>query len=307
MTPRGTRHRLGLVGSGIELSLAPAFHVMAGERLGLDVTYELVPQAPERVGELDAILRDLAGQGYQGLNVTVPFKGVAARMAAQPGAEVVAIGVANTLLLGPDGPTRSHNTDYSGFKWAYERRFGTTPPGTVAVLGAGGVGSATAAALVDLDAAALRIYDLVPERSRDLADRLRSQAPSPSGSRSRSRSGDGSSPVDVSVVASAEDAVAGADGIVNGTPVGMTWHPGTPVDLAAVAGQRWIFDAIYSPIETPLMTRAASEGLDRITGFDLFLGQAIDAFALFTGHQLPAAVLAELEARLWRLERERGV
>jgi shikimate dehydrogenase len=304
MTPPSTRHRLGLVGSGIDLSLAPAFHVLAGERLGLDVTYELVPQAPERVGELDAILRELAGQGYQGLNITVPFKGVAAQAAAQPGAEVMAIGVANTLLLGPDGATRSHNTDYSGFKWAYQRRFATTLPGTVAVLGAGGVGSATAAALVDLGAATLRIYDLAPERSEALADRLRSHAQASSGP----GSGDGApSPVEVTVAPSAEEAVAGADGIVNGTPVGMTWSPGTPVDLAAVSGQRWVFDAIYSPIETPLMTRAASEGLDRITGFDLFLGQAIDAFALFTGHRLPVPLVADLEARLGRLERERGV
>ena len=289
-----TTHRLGLVGSGIDMSLTPAFHEMAGERLGLDVGYELLPHPPDRVAELGDILRALADDGFHGVNVTVPFKGAAARVAAAPAAEVVATGVANTLLLGPEGPGPAHNTDYSGFKWAYRRRFGTTPPGTVAVLGAGGVGSATAAALVDIGARALRVYDLVPERSQALAGRLRADD-------------GGVVAVDVTVAATAEDAVAGADGIVNGTPVGMSWNPGTPLDLAAVDTQRWVFDAVYSPIETPLMARAAAAGLDRITGFDLFLGQAIDAFAIFTGHHLSPRIVVDLETSLGALERERGV
>ena len=109
------------------------------------------------------------------------------------------------------------------------------------------------------------------------------------------------------MASSAEGAVDGVDGLVNGTPVGMSWSPGTPVDLRAVGGQRWIFDAVYSPIETPLMVRATEVGLDRITGFDLFLGQAIDAFEIFTGHDLGSRFLTELETSLGILERERGV
>ena len=60
--PPMTSHRLGLVGAGIDKSLAPAFHELAGEMLGLDVTYELLPQAPQRSSELDEILRDLAAR-----------------------------------------------------------------------------------------------------------------------------------------------------------------------------------------------------------------------------------------------------
>ena len=41
-------------------------------------------------------------------------------------------------------------------------------PGSVALLGAGGVGTATATALVDLGATAMRIFDIVPARSRAL-------------------------------------------------------------------------------------------------------------------------------------------
>jgi shikimate dehydrogenase len=286
-----TAYRLGLVGSGIDMSLSPAFHTQAGELLGLDVRYELIPREPSFSTELKSFLEHLAAAGYRGLNITVPFKSSGWQAVATPSAEVIATGAANTLLLGPEGPSRAFNTDFSGFKWAYRRRFGDQAPGTVALIGAGGVGTATAVALGDLGVTAMRIFDVVPERSHELARAL------------RGRNGG----VRAEVAPSAEAAVDGVDGLVNGTPVGMYWNPGTPIDLAAVGEQRWIFDAIYSPIETPLMTRAAAAGLERITGFDLFLGQAIDAFEIFTGHSLAPGVVADLEASMLVLERRRGI
>ena len=159
----------------------------------------------------------------------------------------------------------------------------------MAVLGAGGVGTATASALVDLGAASIRIFDIRPDRSSALAAMLRERNPA----------------VRADVAVSAEAAVDGVDGVVNGTPVGMYLNPGTPVDLAAIHDQRWLFDAIYSPIETALMARAADAELARITGFDLFLGQAIDAFEIFTGHRLTPDLLTALEARMQVVERER--
>jgi shikimate 5-dehydrogenase len=109
----------------------------------------------------------------------------------------------------------------------------------------------------------------------------------------------------VDVAVSAEDAVVGVDGVINATPVGTYIRPGTPVDLTTIRDQQWLFDAIYSPIETALMARAADVSLMRISGFDLFLGQAIDAFEIFTGHCLAPTVLAALETRMRVVERGR--
>jgi shikimate dehydrogenase len=281
--------RLGLIGRGIDKSLAPAFHTIAGQMLGLDVTYELLPREPAFFSQLDGLLEELGKTGYRGVNITVPFKASAWQAATVASEEVVSTGVANTLLLGPAGPTNAFNTDFTGFKWAYRRRFANAAPGKVALLGAGGVGTATAAALIDLGATAIRIYDVVEDRSLALAHAL------------RQRNAD----VGVDVAVSAEAAVDGVDGVVNGTPVGTYFQPGTPVDLAAIGDQQWLFDAIYSPIETELMARAAEVELARISGFDLFIGQGIDAFEIFTGHVLGAPVLEELETRMRVLESER--
>jgi shikimate dehydrogenase len=282
-------YRLALIGNGIDKSLAPAFHTIAGRLLGLGVSYDLFPRAPTFDGQLRRFLVELAEDGYRGVNITVPFKATAWRGAARPDPDVVSMGVANTLLLGRSGPTHAYNTDFSGFKWAYRHRFGTMSPGVVALLGAGGVGTATATALADLGATAIRIFDIVPEHSHALARSL----------------GERNEGVEITVATSAVSAVHGADGVVNGTPVGMYFQPGTPIDPAAIGGQRWLFDAIYSPVETALMQRAAEAGLQRISGLDLFLGQAIDAFEIFTGHLLSPSVVSELEGRVEVAERER--
>ncbi len=281
--------RLALIGGRIHQSLAPAFHTIAGQMLGLAVTYDLIPREPSFSTQLNGLLAELGAAGYRGVNITVPFKSEAARAAIELSEEVAVTGVANTLLLGPGGPTHAFNTDFSGFKWAYRRRFGTAAAGSVALLGAGGVGAATASALLDLGVTAIRIFDILPDRSRALARSLRSQ----------------NGHIKIEVATSAEAAVDGVDGVLNCSPVGMHYHPGTPVDLATIRDQRWIFDAIYSPIETELMRRAADGGLTSISGFELFLGQAIDAFEIFTDHRLAPAVLADLEIRMQTMERQR--
>jgi shikimate dehydrogenase len=281
--------RLGLIGRGIDHSLAPAFHTTAGQMLGLDVTYELLPREAAFSTQFDEFLIELSQAGYQGVNITVPFKSSGWRTAPDVSYEVATTGVANTVLLGPMGPTKAFNTDFTGFKWAYARHFADTAPGAVAILGAGGVGMAAAAALVDLGASIVNIFDIREDRSHALATTLRER--------------DGS--IHANVAGSAEEAVVGVDGVVNGTPVGMYLHPGSPVELAAIADQRWLFDAIYSPIETPLMVRAAEANLTRISGFDLFLGQAIDAFEIFTDQRLTPDLLVALETQMRVVERKR--
>ncbi|MDF2731937.1 MAG: shikimate dehydrogenase [Desertimonas sp.] len=66
-------YRLALIGDGIDKSLAPAFHTIAGQLLGLDVSYDLFPRAPTFDGHVEQFLVELAEDGYRGVNITVPF------------------------------------------------------------------------------------------------------------------------------------------------------------------------------------------------------------------------------------------
>jgi shikimate dehydrogenase len=44
-----------------------------------------------------------------------------------------------------------------------------------------------------------------------------------------------------------------------------------------------VADAVYSPLWTPLLTAAKARGAAVMTGRDLAINQAADAFELFTG------------------------
>ncbi len=45
----------------------------------------------------------------------------------------------------------------------------------------------------------------------------------------------------------------------------------------------WVADAVYSPLWTPLLTAAKAKGARVMTGRELAIYQAADAFELFTG------------------------
>ena len=76
---------------------------------------------------------------------------------------------------------------------------------------------------------------------------------------------------------------SGAVGVVNGTPVGMLPNRGTPVPDRLLHAGLWVADAVYSPLWTPLLTAAKARGAAVMTGRELAIYQAADAFELFTG------------------------
>lgn len=267
--------RLGLIGDNIGASRAPRFHVLAGLQNGVEVIYDrLVPTVMKQ--GFDALFDMVATQGYRGINVTYPYKERAACRVRIDDPTVRALGAVNTVLFEPDGP-RGYNTDQSGFIAAYRRARGDMPPGCVLVIGAGGVGRAIGFALARLGATEIRLADTDPARAEALAAALRGYC-------------------DRLAVATGTDAAAmaqGAEGILNATPVGMVGHPGTPLARAAMAGARWAFDAIYTPVETEFLRDAKATGLDVISGYELFIGQGVDAWKLFTGLPLDEARLRE--------------
>jgi shikimate dehydrogenase len=281
--------RLALVGSGIQRSMAKAFHELAGALSGLDVTYDLIELDAGSRDDIVRVIGRCHHDGYTGLNVTYPFKELAFGCVAVDEPTVAQIGAVNTVVLHSGSPI-GWNTDYSGLVRRWHARWPHNLPGVVALIGAGGVGRSTAFALAQLGASALRIADVMPDRVRALADAVARRFPE----------------LPIVMAESAESAVKGADGVVNATPVGMYFNPGTPVDLGAIGEQRWLFDVVYSPIETPLLTRAAATGMAVLNGFELFLGQGFDSFELFTGQSLDPAAAEELEATMWQQAAERS-
>lgn len=256
---------IGLIGQNISASRAPALHNMLGELKGLPVQYQLQELESAAHDAFQTRLSELREQSFIGTNVTFPFKQVAVASADEVDESVSKVGSTNTLVL-KHGKVQAYNTDYSGFIRGYRTRLGDMPAGKVLMLGAGGVGRAVAFGLFEVGATELFITDLNEAGGQALVQAL----------------------VDAGYAATwvptadvAEVAVE-MDGLVNCTPVGHYKTPGNPLATSAFGGQKWAFDAVYTPLDTEFLQCAHAAGLQLVSGFDLFFYQGLDAFEIFT-------------------------
>jgi shikimate dehydrogenase len=267
--PADRRFLTGLIGAPIANSASPAMHERAAEALGAHCHYQLIEVAGAGREELRLLLDGVRRLGFAGVNVTFPYKEAVVSLLDElsPGAR--AIGAVNTVVV-KGGRLIGHNTDTTGFARAITGLVRDPAQSRVAVIGAGGVGKAIGFALAETGVREIRIFDTDSAKAGQLAAQLAGK----SGAR---------------VVDSVEDALRDATGVVNGSPVGMLPNRATPVPEALLHGDMWVADAVYTPLWTPLLNAAKARGAEVMTGRELAIYQAADAFELFTGLK-PSAI-----------------
>lgn len=256
--------KLGLIGKGILKSQAPDLHCRLGKLVEQVSSYDLFDGNETGFRGLEGSLGFMREAGYQGTNITFPFKEAALSLADTIGESARKIGATNTLILGES--IQAENTDYTGFMSAYRFRFGQTAPGEVLLIGGGGVGRAVAVGLVDLGAKAIYLAETDVERGRKLVEELKGF-------------GVQASLLDATAINST---IPKVQGVVNCSPVGHMNHPGCPIDVSLLQPQQWVFDAVYVPANTEFLQGARKAGCKLLSGVDLFVFQGLDAFKFFT-------------------------
>lgn len=266
---------VGLIGRGIEFSRTPAMHEREAARLGLTCSYLLLDFDVLGLvdSDVEAALEAARRLGFNGVNVTYPFKQAVITLLDDISPEAETIGAVNTVVLG--SRMVGHNTDYWGFSESFRMQMAGVAMGHVTMFGAGGAGSAVGAALIGLGARHVTIADTDRMRAAELARRL-----------------DRIEGVNVSVAADVRDAVENADGIVNTTPVGMAKHPGTPFPTEWLSPRQWVADVVYFPRETALLRDARLAGCRTLPGIGMAIGQAVRAFEHFTGRPADMSSMA---------------
>lgn len=263
------RLQVGLIGANIKRSLSPALHEKEGALQGLGYDYRLfdLDDEPEGLDALPDVLRRMEASGFAGTNVTHPVKQAVMPLLDRLSPDAAALGAVNTVRFAADGRREGHNTDWWGFGENLRRGLGVAAPGRVVLLGAGGAGSAAAYALGRMDASEIVVVDVDPRRAADVAGRM---------------AGLGFAAVARPHTALAE-AIAGSDGLVHATPVGMVGHPGLPVDPAWLRPPLWIAEIVYVPMETELLRAARAAGCRTVDGGGMVVLQAAGAFEVFSG------------------------
>jgi shikimate dehydrogenase len=262
-TVAGQAVLLGLIGTPIKASAAPFMHEAAAQAAGLRAQYRLIDIPGADQAKLRMLLEGVRLLGFSGVNVTFPYKEAVVPLLDTLTDAAAAIGAVNTIVV-HGGRLVGHNTDATGFVRAFSEVLGRPDEAPVVLIGAGGVGRAIAFAMVELGVRELRLVDSAAEKAAALAERLRGRTVS-------------------RVFASAAEALQGASGVINATPVGMLPDRGNPVPPEHIHANMWVADAVYTPLWTPLLQAARARGARVMTGRELSIHQAVDAFRLFTG------------------------
>jgi len=275
-----TKLLVGLLGTGIGRSLAPALHEEEARHHGLRLHYQLIDlaAAPDALAQVVAAMRLI---GFAGFNVTHPFKQSVIALLDAVSDDARAIGAVNTVV-NAGGRLVGHNTDASGWSWGFRRALLGADLSTVVLLGAGGAGAACADAVLRLGAGRLLIHDTDSARAASLAQRLDA----------RFGAGRARAAADIA------EAMKDASGLIQATPVGMTGHPGMPLPASLLRPGIWVSEVVYVPLETELLAAARRAGCAVMDGGHMNVGQALGAFRLFTGREPDAA---RMEAHFRRL------
>lgn len=259
---------LGLVGVGIDASLTPAMQVREGRASGLSLSYRRIDLS--RLGldvdDVEQVLVWAHRLGFDGLNITHPFKQAVVPLLDELSPDAEDLGAVNTVLF-RDGRTLGRNTDWSGYGRAFRQVLPEAVHDRVVLVGTGGAGVAVGYSLLAQGAQHLALVDKDAERAQACLVRL------------AKRFGDGR----VAVVEDLTRALDRAHGLVNATPIGMRGHPGIPVPAEVVRTDLWVSDVVYFPLETELIALARDRGCRVVPGGGMAVHQAADAFEYFTG------------------------
>jgi len=259
---------VGLVGTNLQFSMAPQIHMTEGDQNGLRYVYRLIDLADTQATStsLSDIVKAASALGFNGLAVTHPFKEAIIPFLADLSPDAQLLGAVNTVIFA-GGRSIGHNTDWSGYAAAFKAQTVGWKTDRVALLGVGGAGKAVAHALLSCGVGHLTLVVRNPAKVDRIVHDL--------GLRHGANR--------ISIADSLEQAISTVDGLVNGTPIGMTAHPGNPVPQELLRSDLWVSDLIYNPSETELLKAARLAGAKTINGMGMLIFQAAQQFELFTG------------------------
>ncbi len=274
---------VGIIGYPIRHSISPVFQQAALDHHSLDATYTAWEVAPEGLGDFMAELRRADALG---INVTVPHKEAVISYLDEVDGWASDAGAVNTVRK--DGAALvGHNTDGIGFIRALEGEAGFAPPGRRAlIVGAGGSARAVALALARSDVASITIANRTLQRAGDLAAAVSGQGAPPGW--------EGSPDVSAVSLDQVNEAASSADLIVNCTTLGMRHGPdeaGTPLRADHIPSGALVYDLVYNPPDTPLLTEARKAGAATLGGLAMLVYQGAAAFEYWTGLEAPVEVM----------------
>jgi len=282
--------RYAVIGNPVAHSRSPRIHALFAEQTGVRLAYDRVLAPVD--GFVETVNAFFAAGG-RGLNVTVPFKEDAWRLADCLSARARTAGAVNTLWR-EDGRLHGCNTDGVGLVGDLQRLVACSvgysgarlAGGRILLVGAGGAARGVLQPLLEAGCAQIRVVNRTAARAVELARDWQNAA--------------------IAVEAGGLPDAAqpgGWDVVINATASSLTGAaPELPTGL--YAKNALAYDMMYGGVDgkyaTPFMQAALSDGAALAAdGLGMLVGQAAGSFYLWHGVRPEVApVLAALRAEL---------
>lgn len=242
----------GLLGWPIDYTRSPQIHNSLSQKEGKNAVYLPFPTEEKDLAVFVAFARVF----LQGFNVTVPYKEKIIPFLDELALSGQICGAVNTVKV-RGGKLIGYNTDGEGGKRCVEEKISLAGK-TVLIKGAGGAARGLAAAF--LPECTVRIDARRTEQARLLADDLKRFYPDR----------------DIDLFRGLP-----ADILVNATTLGSNMQPGLPFSEEQIARSVLVYDAVYDPPETALISAARRLGKPVVVGMDMLIGQAVLAREIF--------------------------
>ena len=272
----------GVIGGNTSYSVSPFMQNAAFKSHKLNAVY-----IPFEVKDLNGFFNKFLKEvrlNFKGFSVTIPHKRAVIEYLDEIDETAKAIGAINTIKI-ENGKLLGTNTDADGFIAPLKKAFGDLNEAKVAVFGAGGAARACVYALKKENAeVTLFARDVMKAKSIDEDFQVEiKELPKIKGQRSKTF-------------------LDGFGIVVNATPLGTkgALENETILTAAQIEGVKLVFDLVYNPLETRLMSEAKKTNVPAIGGLEMLAAQGAKQFEIWT--RLTAPIEEMRRAALLKLE-----
>jgi shikimate dehydrogenase len=255
-----------VIGDPVEHSKSPVIHKFWLEQSGREGDYRRTRVTEESLAEYFRSRRQ--DSDWLGCNVTMPLKHAVVGHLDQVNEEVGRLGAVNCIKSNRRGGLYGTNFDAAAvletlvpYPWS----------GRAVLLGNGGAARAALWALALLGFEEIVVISRAPDKALDMAGQLG---------------------IEVRVADWSE--IPGCHLLVNATPLGMAGFPPLPVRLSAIPDEGAVFEMVYNPLVTPLVSEARRRGLRVFDGLTMLIEQAAMSFVTFFNRGIDHGQRAEV-------------
>ena len=269
----------GIIGKPIQHSLSPILHSYWMEMNNIKSVYKIYEINKH---DIRYFLKTLKENNIDGLNVTIPYKAEVMNYLDHIEQDALDLGAVNTIKVEKNNELLGYNTDTYGFM----QHLNVSAPlwkdneGYISIIGAGGASRAIVWSFLKENKLDIKLFNRSKKRALKLIEDMKKLFPA----------------ANIIYYSNLSDALKNSSLLVNCSSLGMRGQPKLEINLKLMNKEAIVYDIVYSPLYTELLSDAKELNLKTIDGLGMLINQAVPAFEMW--HNKKAIINEELRKNI---------